>query len=129
MVRIKSECCQLCYPEYETGWDGIVQKTIDCIDEYLLSKNKTILKQLEFVGTDFAFLQIKEKFGGLRINVSYYDSYINGVIAMAEKMSHVTCEVTGTNGKLHIKGFCLKTLNESYAKKNGFSVYDSNSNI
>lgn len=129
MVRIKSDCCELCYPEYELGWDVIVQKAIDCIDEYLLSSDRKLLKKFESEGSNFSFLQIKEKFGGLRIYVSYSDDYINGVIRMAEKMSHVTCEVTGANGILHIKGFCLKTLNESYAKNNGFSVYDASSSI
>lgn len=129
MVRIKSDCCELCYPEYDLGWDPIVQKAIDCIDEYLLSNNGILLKNIESEGSSFCFLQIKEKFGGLRIYVSYCDDYINGVIRMAEKMSHVTCEVTGANGTLHIKGFCLKTLNESYAKSNGFSIYDANSDI
>jgi hypothetical protein len=93
------------------------------------SFKRQLIKKLESEGSDFVFLQIKEKFGGLRIYVSYYDNYINGVIRMAEKMSHVTCEATGASGKLHIKGFCLKTLNESYASRNGFSIYDKSSEI
>ena len=53
------------------------------------------------------FVQVKEKFGTLRI---YHtgegdDPYIDGVISMAESMSGVTCEQCGNKGTLSTKGW------------------------
>jgi hypothetical protein len=43
--------------------------------------------------------QVKEKFGGLRFYVQGGDEYTNGVIAMAEQMSGLTCELCGAPGE------------------------------
>jgi Mor family transcriptional regulator len=43
--------------------------------------------------------QVKEKFGGLRFYVSGGDDYTEGIIAMAEQMSGLTCEECGAPGE------------------------------
>ena len=43
--------------------------------------------------------QIKEKFGTLRFYYDGGDEYVNGLVAMAESMSGVTCEVCGDMGE------------------------------
>jgi hypothetical protein len=48
---------------------------------------------------------------------------------MAEAMSKHTCEITGEPGKMHVKGYCLKTLCPSYAKDKGFIEYGSDLQI
>jgi hypothetical protein len=44
-------------------------------------------------------LQVKEKFGGLRIYLSSVDPYFDGLVAMAETLSARTCEVCGNVGE------------------------------
>lgn len=60
--------------------------------------------------------QVKEKFGTLRF---YYDGqrseYIRGLVAMAEAMSAVTCEVCGSPGTLR-GGRWRRTLCDRHAK-------------
>lgn len=45
--------------------------------------------------SDFLWLQIKEKFGALRLYYSGGDEYIAGVVAVIEKLSERTCEICG----------------------------------
>jgi hypothetical protein len=45
------------------------------------------------------FVQIKEKFGTLRAYAIGGDQFCNGVIAMAESMSGITCEACGEPGE------------------------------
>lgn len=48
--------------------------------------------------TQTRILQIKEKFGGLRIYTGKYsDEYIRGVMSMTESMSFEICEICGMN--------------------------------
>ena len=54
-------------------------------------------------------VQVKEKFGGLRFYYSGGDEYIDGLVAMAEAMSYVTCERCGRIGKQNTRGW-IETL-------------------
>lgn len=49
--------------------------------------------------------QIKEKFGTLRFYYTGGDSYISGLVDMAEAMSGSTCEVCGSPGKSNSDGW------------------------
>lgn len=60
-------------------------------------------------------VQVKEKFGGLRFYYEGGDEYINGLSAMAESMSYVTCETCGKPGKSTSDGW-IRTLCEEHAK-------------
>jgi len=123
MERVSSKVAEMCLLEYGEGWDRIVQKAVDCIESHLLRNNGEILDKLKAEEDPFQYWQIKEKFGSLRIYVSYHDDYILGVIAMAESMSKCCCEITGEPGKMYVKGYCLRTLSPSYAKNNGYIEY------
>ena len=57
-------------------------------------------------------IQVKEKFGGLRFYFNGGDSYIDGVVDMAENMSYVTCEVCGNAGKAENNGWVRTRCNE-----------------
>ena len=61
-------------------------------------------------------VQVKEKFGGLRFYVTGGDSYINGLVSMAESMSYRVCEECGSPGKANKKGW-IKTLCEPCREK------------
>jgi hypothetical protein len=51
-------------------------------------------------GCHFEILQVKEKFGGLRIYVNHADDAIRQRIEAAEQESFHTCEICGQPGKL-----------------------------
>ena len=55
------------------------------------------------------FDQIKEKFGGLRIYFTGGDSYIEGLVSMAESFSYQICELCGERGKPNEGGW-ISTL-------------------
>ena len=92
--------------------------------------------------------QVKEKFGTLRfyyhleysednkslvatkkypdletINKRYSD-YIDGIVHFAEIASSRTCEVTGAEGSIHVRGGWYKTLNENVAKTEKYDGYN-----
>jgi hypothetical protein len=50
-------------------------------------------------------VQVKEKFGGLRFYYDGGDSYVEGLVAMAESMSYRTCDVCGNPGKTNNSGW------------------------
>ena len=91
--------------------------------------------------------QVKEKFGTLRfyyhlefdeinqqlaetskypdldrVNQRYAD-YIDGVVHFAETASGRTCEVTGADGEIHVRGGWLKVLNRNVAKTDKYDGY------
>mgnify|MGYP003341619096 FL=1 len=45
------------------------------------------------------FLQIKEKFGSLRVYAANLDDYSSGIIRMSENISEIICEECGKPGK------------------------------
>lgn len=70
------------------------------------------------------FEQVKEKFGTLRVYTNYSDSYIDGMIRMAESMSATTCENCGSNDdvdQLHPGGWvalrCKKCRDAYHTKE------------
>lgn len=103
------------------GWYPLID-TFCRLTQRVLSQEKT--------HTQFQFVQIKEKFGGLRL---YYDLSLTGDLArqrelqatvksfaeFAEELSYQTCENTGLPGKLY-QGEWYKTLCEAEAKKLGY---------
>ena len=63
--------------------------------------------------------QVKEKYGTLRFYYTGGDDYINGVVAMAEYMSGVTCETCGAPGEIREDGW-IRTLCDEHAKEQGY---------
>jgi hypothetical protein len=57
------------------------------------------------------FVQIKEKFGGLRLYYDGGDDYLRGAARLAESISYVTCEQCGNAGTANKSGW-IKTLCE-----------------
>lgn len=69
---------------------------------------------LEVVAPSYTVVQVKEKFGGLRVYLSYEDEDKAGVhdlIYLAEEQSLRTCEYCGNYGEPGGKGW-VKTLCE-----------------
>jgi hypothetical protein len=61
-------------------------------------------------------LQVKEKFGTLRVYFDRFDQELGRLVEMAEHLSAVTCEWCGAPGTLHPKGW-WKTLCEGCQKE------------
>jgi hypothetical protein len=98
------------------GWLGIISSACEILENHLKKTGKS---------EDFKFVQIKEKFGGLRIYTEgYSDDFIEGVVRMAESLSYKTCEITGRPGFLCRKGTLLKTLCPEQAELLGYSKYE-----
>ena len=72
-------------------------------------------KDHEYIESPVA-TQVKEKYGTLRFYYDGGDRYIDGLVAMAESMSAITCEVCGNFGKT-LGGGWIKTLCEIHAKE------------
>lgn len=70
-------------------------------------------------------IQVKEKFGTLRVYYTGGDSFVRGAVDMAENQSAVTCEMCGAPGELSTKNMWLKTLCESHRIENDFNKYNS----
>src|SRR3972149_3290356 len=76
------------------GWYNLIEQACNIIQQYLDWNNikEEKIRQIKFV-------QIKEKFGGLRLYYNEGDDYIRGVIDMVENISYITCEICGNSGK------------------------------
>lgn len=86
----------------------INQRRDDCLPIFEWMENHEEVPQVTAV-------QVKEKFGTLRFYVDYEDDYTQGVLAMAEAMSAVTCEICGNPGELRGGGW-LCTLCDEHAE-------------
>ena len=89
------------------GWFDILDKLCEKISK--LDKDE-----------DFRFLQIKEKFGGLRVYVINGNEKIFGLISDAEDESLETCEHCGTKENVDQRnnGWIYTLCNNCYHKKN-----------
>ena len=107
------------------GWHAIVRNATRIIYDHYKWKIETRKRLLENnphnlpipEETDFPKLtQIKEKFGGLRYYYDGGDDYCDGVSAMAEYMSAVTCETCGAPGTRRSGGW-IRTLCDKHEEE------------
>jgi len=90
------------------SWDK--EATKESVELDAITQLQNSIKKLEETEATLPkFVQIKEKFGGIRIYYSGGDDYINGVISLADEMSYKICEVCGNSGKPN-KGGWITTL-------------------
>lgn len=98
------------YPEFFPDFRGDPAKT--CLAWGLAIGNgwanlfETLCRDIKAVnpGPDFAFMQVKEKFGGLRTYCSLYNDQIEKLIEEAEANSFKTCESCGTTENVTVGG-------------------------
>jgi hypothetical protein len=60
--------------------------------------------------------QVKEKLGGMRFYLTYYNEELESIISEAQKKSYTICECCGAEGKLTYDGWC-KTLCDKCSKE------------
>jgi hypothetical protein len=112
------------YIECDDGWYDLLDRLCYTIQSHIDHRKKT-----EEPLQNFQWSQIKEKFGGLRAYSYGADSYIRGLITMAESMSYSICEISGEKGKLRKQRVgengepvpaWIKTLSDIEAQKEGY---------
>jgi hypothetical protein len=81
-----------------TGWSGLVTEAYDYLETH----------------QNIKVIQVKEKFGGLRIYTDVYDEEADKLIINLETRSFTICEVCGRDGKLRGGSWC-QTLCEDHA--------------
>ena len=91
------------YYECFEGWMPLLKSLFYTIDKHLQHQEQ-IRKPV-----DFRIVQIKEKFGCLRVYYEGGDDYIYGSIRMAENVSSKICERCGNKGEAR-KGSWIKVL-------------------
>ena len=101
-----NETCMCWGFECDDGWYNIIDQLCNKIQSHI-----NFCKIDQVVAT-----QVKEKYGTLRFYYDCGDRYIDGLVAMAESMSAVTCEVCGNSGKT-LGGGWIKTLCEIHASE------------
>jgi hypothetical protein len=106
-ITKKYENILSCPIECNYGWLDIINYACRHISSRVVKMNYT----------DFKIIQIKEKFGSLRMYTASSDDYINGIVAMATSMSICVCEVCGNKGSTRTDKPWVRTLcNECYNK-------------
>jgi hypothetical protein len=90
--------------ECSEGWYGVILDTFKKISAIVLREERT----------DFRIVQVKEKFGGLRIYCNYFTHKIDEVITEAEEKAKKTCEICGSPGTLRKEGW-RRTLCDVHA--------------
>jgi len=84
------------------GWYTIIDALCETIQNYAESSGKII-----------EATQIKEKYGTLRFYTNQFDSFVAGMIRMAEELSGMTCETCGSTQNVTTEGSYILTLCES----------------
>jgi hypothetical protein len=73
---------------------------------------------------DNKFLAGTKKYPELETINKRYSDYIDGIVHFAEIASGRTCEVTGAEGNMYVRGGWYKTLNENVAKTEKYEGYN-----
>lgn len=84
---------------------------VDTIRAEIVDSEPRVVEEVEQV----VAVQVKEKFGTLRFYYDGGDDVISGMVAVAESMSGVTCEVCGSPGTPGGVGW-IRTLCKSHSK-------------
>lgn len=102
------------------GWEKILRKALNIIEQEIAKSEDP---ESMFV------TQIKEKWGTLRIYMSYETDKISSVIERAEDKSEDTCEICGDPGELQAKGWykvrCLKCRENERIHRLSVRSFDS----
>jgi hypothetical protein len=89
------------------GWFNIVWRLCEDLEPFVMEAEKA-------TGRPFEVLQVKQKFGGLRVYVSHRTDEILQRIETAQLESLRTCEVCGKPGKRR-EGGCIRTVCDGHA--------------
>jgi len=89
---------------FDKGWESIVDKAMSKLDK---------------LDHPVKIIQVKEKFGGLRIYTDTFTDAANNIITDAEEEASQTCERCGSTKNVSAKGHWIKTYCDLCHKKMG----------
>ena len=111
--------------ECDKGWYPLIDELIEKLEQFTKVSDKS--KFLTWIYKifkvyDFQILQIKEKFGGLRVYISNETDERFNLIQEYEEKSYKTCEICGsTSGAMcRVNGGWYKTVCRKHAKEFGY---------
>lgn len=93
----------------DEGWHTIIYELSKAIQSYIDWKNRD-----EVVVAQVTVAQIKEKFGELRFYYDGGDEYVEGLVAMAERMASRTCEICGNPATKKTSGWIKNVCDTHY---------------
>lgn len=112
LLPMKETC--LCFGiETNDGWFPLLAKMCHELEQLRLTTNPEV-----------RFEQIKEKFGSLRVYLESGNKDAYNIVSKYEKLSAITCEISGETGKLYIRNGWLKTLCEEEAENWGAELVE-----
>lgn len=88
-----------CYCECGDGWYELIYNMLNDIQEYCIREWVPAVK----------FLQIKEKFGTLRVYTESYCPEIDEIIGKYSSKSATICEICGANATLDVESKWMRT--------------------
>ena len=92
------------YFECDNGWYDVIDQMC-----YLIDSDSEVQRRLNAEFEAPYFVQIKEKFGGLRFYYQGGDDTVDGMVRMAESWAARTCEECGQPGTTRSGGW-VRTL-------------------
>ena len=99
------------YIEFNEGWKDLILEASLSIENIIVNKfPKDLIEEIYAT-------QVKEKFGGLRFYMTYYDDDIDAIIKKAETKSTSTCEVCGNLASRKVNGGWIQTLCRTHGEK------------
>lgn len=97
---------------HDDGWFNIIDSMCSLIQSHIDRLPEGEREEKQFVA-----VQVKEKFGELRVYGVGGDQFTSGVIAMASEISRVTCEACGKPGKISGPGWYRCLCEDCRSKK------------
>lgn len=90
------------------------EQAVACVGKGWEHLVRTVYNAKAGIGTTVGIIQVKEKWGGLRIYTDYYDSLLEKVIQEVGKESFTVCETCGGSAGLVRLGGLFRTLCEEH---------------
>jgi len=105
------------YPTYVVyeGYDRAL--ALQSVGEGWASLIHEVFDYMEQIHTPTKVVQVKEKWGGLRIYTDVIDYRLDEKIREAEKKSFTICEISGEPGKLRNCNGWYRTLSDTHGKE------------
>jgi hypothetical protein len=90
------------------------EQAVECVGKGWEQLVRRVYNAKEGMGTTVGIIQVKEKWGGLRIYTDYYDSHLEAIIMKVGEESLNICEECGAPAGLVKKGTWYQTRCEEH---------------
>lgn len=90
------------------------EQAVQCVEAGWQSLVRKVYNAKAGIGTTVGIIQVKEKWGGLRIYTDYYDTELEKTIREVGEASYKICQNCGSPAGLVKKGAWYQTLCEEH---------------